>query len=176
MALVILKKVINGGFQTVGTRTVTNLGWLFRHASEVTELHFTKQQNAHSYLLKAVLMNGNVFETQYESRAVFAEVFNRNRTLQGVVVNFSYNGHEERQAVGELTGIPEHNFVDMNGKQIFHGSRVEIGPNYDLWMRGATHGAVTKLMQGSDGLPMLRVCMDRLNKRYSFVAADCKLA
>lgn len=171
MAIVILKQAgLSGGFQTVGTRTVKNLGWLFRHANEVTELHFKKAlRNDGQYQLRAIMMNGNVYETECANRGIFAQVFNRNRTLQGVVVFFD---NEEWQAVGELTAVPAIDFKDVNGEQIHVGSRVEIGPNYDFWMRGARFGVVTKLM--SSEKPAIKVCLDKTNTRHVFVAADCK--
>jgi hypothetical protein len=83
----------------INKTAVRNLGWLFKHASQVTELHFKKQSTG-DYLLKAIINCGEkVFETTYASKEVFCEVFNRNRTLQGVVCFFD---DEQWQAVGEL--------------------------------------------------------------------------
>jgi len=169
MAIVILKKSVNGVFQTVGTKEVKNLGWLFRHANDVTELHFKKLQTK-DYLLKAIMMNGNVFETTFASRSVFADVFNRNKTLRGIVVFFDDN---EYQTVGELTTLAHTEYVDMNGNQIHIGSRVEIPAYTDWWMRGDRFGVVTKL-NNSIG-PWITVCLDKTNRRYRFVAADCRL-
>ena len=168
MAIVILKKVVNGGFQTVGTKEVKNLGWLFRHANQVTELHFKRLQTK-DYLLKAVMMNGNVFETTYASRSVFADTFNRNKTLKGVVVFFD---NDERQSVGELTTLAHTEYVDINGNQIHLGSHVEIPAYTNLWMQGDMFGVVTKL--NNSIRPCITVCIDKLNRRYQFIAADCR--
>ena len=100
MAIVIHNQAaLSGGWQTVKTVQVKNLGWLFKHASQVTELHF-KQQPSGDYLLKAILNCGQmVFETTYADKSIFCDVFNRNRNLQGIVVYFD---NDEWQAVGEL--------------------------------------------------------------------------
>lgn len=99
MAIVIHKQAgLSGGWQTVKTTQVKNLGWLFRHASQVTELHFKKQSEG--YLLKAIINCGEkIFETTFADKTVFCEVFNRNRTLRGVVCFFD---DDQWQAVGEL--------------------------------------------------------------------------
>lgn len=175
MALVTLKKpALSGGFQTIGTRAVKNLGWLFRHANQVTELYFKKLSDNHAhvdgYLLKAVMINGSVFESRYASRSVFADTFNRNRTLQGIAVFFD---NEEVQAVGELTTLAHSEYADINDKHIHLGSRIEIPAYTDLWMRGARFGVVTRF--NNTPTPQIKVCLDKLNKRYSFVAADCRL-
>lgn len=102
-ATVTYREVVGGVFASTGkVRTVKNLGWLFKHASQVTELHF-KHVAGMDYTLTAYLMDGVIFRCAYASREVFATVFNRNRTLRGIVVYFD---NDETQAVGELTGKP----------------------------------------------------------------------
>ena len=98
-ALVLYREVVGGVFVSTGKKKfVKNLGWLFRHAGQVTELHFVR--DGLEYRLSAYLMNGTIYSTYFASRAVFATVFNRNRTLKGIYVRFN---NDEVQAVGELT-------------------------------------------------------------------------
>lgn len=100
---VTIREVIDGCFVSTGkVKTVKNLGWLFRHAGQVNKISF-KQLSGLDYTLTAYLMNGDIFSCAYASRQVFADVFNRNRTLRGIMVTFD---GDEQQAIGELTGKP----------------------------------------------------------------------
>lgn len=172
MALLILKEAgLTGGFVSVGTRKIKNVGWLLRHANEVSELHFKRGSimPEGKYLLKAYMMNGNVFECVYNDRSIFALTFNRSRNLRGVIVHFD---NDERQFVGELSAYPSDEYVDLNDKQITVGARIETDVASDDWMKGDSFGEVIALSPASKNV---RIKLDKSGKKRWVYSAFCKL-
>lgn len=55
--------------------------------------------------------------------------------------------------------------------QLQPGDRVEIAPHYDLWMRGARYGSVTRTTW-RDGVTVVSVRMDRTDRVARFPEAD----
>ena len=116
MPTVIRRKLEGGVFKgEKSTKEVKNLGWLFRHSKEVTELHFDLKDEEGFYRFRAVLMDGTIFLSKFNSRAVFCEVFNRNKTLKGVMV---FSNYFLDQACGDLTGDLDLNKVNIS-KRLF---------------------------------------------------------
>lgn len=140
--LVLYRETVGGVWVSTGKkRIVKNLGWLFRHAGQVTELHF--KQDGLEYRLSAYLMDGTIYSTYYASREVFAQVFNRNRTLRDVVVFFN---NEEWQACGQLTAKPEPrdgNAKCCCGSAIKDATRAEL----DAWVE-SHEGCEFKVIEG----------------------------
>lgn len=101
MAIVRHREAIAGGWQTFKVTEVKNLGYLFKHADKVTELHLNASKDG--FELRAVFMDGRLFITDFASRSVFADTFNRNKTLKDIAVFYDKC---ESQSVGTLTATP----------------------------------------------------------------------
>lgn len=66
--------------------------------------------------------------------------------------------------------------------QLLPGDRVEIAPHYDLWMRGARYGTVTRTVESApiwtqadgwrDGVTVVSVRMDRTDRVVRLPEAD----
>jgi hypothetical protein len=64
-------------------------------------------------------------------------------------------------------------FRDMNDKSISVGSRVELHPGMDLWMRGARYGTITRVRSG---MPCVRMDNSSVRKLVCVVPDRLKKA
>lgn len=62
-------------------------------------------------------------------------------------------------------------FVDMDGDTLRVGSRVELHPGMDLWMRGAKYGTITSVR---DGKPCVRMDNPRVKRLVCTVSSRLK--
>lgn len=106
MAEIINRKCQDGCWVEINRKTVKNLGWLFKHASSVTELHFDKitdhvyfGEGPRGYVLRAYMTDGRQYQTLFASHSIFCDVFNPNRKLRGIAV---FSNFGDMQYVGEL--------------------------------------------------------------------------
>lgn len=63
-------------------------------------------------------------------------------------------------------------FSDMDGKDFRVGSRVELHPGMDLWMRGAKYGTVARVRGGK---PCVRMDNTRVRKLVCTVPGNLKV-
>lgn len=82
--------VIKPGVETI---EVKNLGWLIRHARQVTLLLWNSGSEKHRNTFSAYLQDGTIFETNYNCLGICRSWLKRSRTLKGIT--FSVDGIDE---------------------------------------------------------------------------------